>query len=150
MAHHYLATLLLSECKFSDETQESFRYLYCETENQAVTDIRTPKNEEEMKVLGFCHRKSRTIICKNIGLLFSMFIDVFYLFVVRKSLQSLEDSSRHARLNRELRGKAGLQSALQSMKDRILATFERKEIQSEDELEHYLDPPQIMGKQRSI
>jgi hypothetical protein len=119
IGHHYLATLLLSECEFTDETQETFRYLYSETGNAAVTDIRLPSNEEEMKVLGFCH--------------------------LRKSLACLEDSSRHARLNRELRGKAGLQSSLQSMKDRILATFERKEIQSQEELEHYLDPPKIIG-----
>ncbi|XP_021968422.1 rhophilin-2-B [Folsomia candida] len=119
LAHHYLSTLLLSECEFSDETRENFRYLYCETENVAVTDIRLPTNEEEMKVLGFCH--------------------------LRKALSCLEDSSRHARLNRELRAKKGLQSALQSTKDKILATFERKEIQSLEELEHYLDPPQLIA-----
>ncbi len=122
LAHHYLSTLLLSDCKFSAETQENFRYLYLngtETENAAVTDIRQPANEEEMKILGFCH--------------------------LRKAFRCLEDSSRHARLNRELRGKKGLQSALQSMKDRILATFERKEIQSQEDLEHYLDPPILIG-----
>jgi hypothetical protein len=119
VAHHYIATLLLSECELCEETLESFRYLYCESENQAVTDIRLPNNDEDMRILGFCH--------------------------LRQSLASLEDSNRHARLNRELRGKEGLQSALSSMKDRILATFERKEIQSQDELEHFLDPPQIVA-----
>ena len=120
MAHHYIAILLLSDSELCDETLESFRYLYCETNNQAVTDIRSPANEEDRRILGFCH--------------------------LRQSLSSLEDAARHARLNRELRGKAGLQAALNSMKDKILATFERKEIKSQDELDHFLDPPQILGE----
>lgn len=36
------------------------------------------------------------------------------------------------------------------MKDRILATFERKEIHSEEELEHFLDPPDVIGKMRIL
>lgn len=125
LAHHYLSTLLLSDCEFTTETQENFRYLYMnETENSTCTDIRMPTNEEEMKILGLCH--------------------------LRQAFRCLEDSSRHARLNRELRGKKGLQSALQSMKDRILATFERKEIQSQEELEHCLDPPQLIGLYKII
>ncbi|ODN05568.1 Rhophilin-2-B, partial [Orchesella cincta] len=119
VAHHYLATLLLTECELTEESQESFRYLYGETDNPAVTEIRLPNNEEDMKVLGFCH--------------------------LRLSLASLEDSNRHARLNRELRGKVGLQTALSSMKDRILATFERKEIHNEEELDHYMDPPNVIA-----
>ena len=120
VANHYIATLLLSESDLCEETLESFRYLYCEVETRSVTDIRSPSNEEDKKILGVCH--------------------------LRQALTSLEDSVRHARLNRELRGKAGLQSALSSMKDRILATFERKEIQSQEELEQFLDPPQIVGE----
>lgn len=120
VAHHYIATLLLTEYVLCDETLESFRYLYCENDNPTVTDIRLPNNEEDRRVLGFCH--------------------------LRQSLASLEDSVRHARLNRELRGKVGLQSALSSMKDKILATFERKEIRSQEELDRFLDPPQIVGK----
>lgn len=119
VAHHYLATLLLTECELTEESQESFRYLYSDTDNPAVTEIRMPNNDEEMKVLGFCH--------------------------LRLALASLEDSNRYARLNRELRGKVGLQTALTSMKDRILATFERKEIHTEEELEHFLDPPDVVA-----
>jgi hypothetical protein len=121
VAHHYIATLLLTEYVLDDVTLESFRYLYCagENDNPTVTEIRSPNNEEDRRVLGFCH--------------------------LRQSLASLEDSVRHARLNRELRGKAGLQSALSSMKDKILATFERKEIRSQEELDRFLDPPQIVA-----
>lgn len=120
IANHFISALLLSTYELSEESHETFRYLYCDFENPATTDIRIPNNTENKTILGFCH--------------------------LRQALASLEDASRHARLNRELRSKPGLQSALSFMKDKILGTLERKKINSQEELDHFLDPPQIVGK----
>jgi hypothetical protein len=120
VAHHYISALLMSATNLTEETMETFRYLYTESDDAATTtDVRMPNTKENAQALGCCH--------------------------LRQCMSSLEDASRHARLNRELRSKAGLQSILSSMKDRIYAICERKNIHNPEELDSYLDPPQLIA-----